>query len=124
MQVPLSACSSDQSCPAADYMTCWETPEAMSDDSYDSEDSYDSYGEVDGRPECFDYDDSGDYEEWCAWNDVDEDVGYYVPFQLDVAGEDVFIRDCVDLDTVVADSVVHEPTTTGFGRGVASGYRL
>ena len=27
----------------------------------------------------FDYDDPRDYEEWCAWNDVDEDEGYYVP---------------------------------------------
>ena len=25
----LSACSSDQSCPAVDYMTCWERLEAM-----------------------------------------------------------------------------------------------
>ena len=82
----LSTCLSDQSCPAADYMTCWEKLKAMSDDSYNSEDSYDSYEEVDGRPECSDYDDPRDYEEWCAWNDVDEDEGYYVPFQSDVAG--------------------------------------
>ena len=80
----LSAYSSDLSCPAADYMTCWKKLEAMSDDSYDSEDSYDSSGEVDSQPGCFYYDDPRDYEEWCAWNDVDE--GYCVPFQPDVAG--------------------------------------
>ena len=71
----------------------------LCDDSYDNEDSYDSYGEVDGRPECFD---SGDYEEWCAWNDVDEGEGYYV---LEI-----------DLETVVA--VVYEPSREampGFG---------
>ena len=62
----------------------------MSDDSYDSEDSYDSSGEVDGRSECF------DYEEWCAWNDVDEDDGYCVPFQSDVAGV-FFQRLCLTL---------------------------
>ena len=56
----LATCSSDQSCPAVDYMTCWEKLEAMSDDSYDS------YEWVDGRPEHFDYDDPRDYEEWCA----------------------------------------------------------
>ena len=67
----LSACSPDLSCPAADYVTCWEKLEAMSDDSYDSEDIYYSSGEVGGQPECFDYDDPRDYEEWCAWNDVD-----------------------------------------------------
>ena len=27
-----------------------------------------------------------DYEEWCAWNDVEEDEGYYAPFPPDVAG--------------------------------------
>ena len=32
----LATCSSDQSCPLVDYMTCWEKLEAMSDDSYDS----------------------------------------------------------------------------------------
>ena len=32
----LATCLSNQSCPAVDYMTCWEKLEAMSDDSYDS----------------------------------------------------------------------------------------
>ena len=76
----LSTCSSDQSCPTMACITCWDKFEAMSDDSYDS------YEGVDGRPDYFDYDDPRDYEEWCAWNDIDEDEGYYVPFQPDVAG--------------------------------------
>ena len=65
-------------------MTCWDKLEAMSDDSYES------YEGVDGQPGYFDYDDPRDYEEWCAWNDVDEDEGYYAPFPPDVAG--VFFR--------------------------------
>ena len=28
--------------------------------------------EADDQPGSFDYDDPRDYEEWCAWNDVDE----------------------------------------------------
>ena len=64
-----------------------------------------------GHPEYFDYNDPKDYEEWCAWNDVDEDEGYYVPFPQDVAGG--FFFEAVlemDLETVVVDSVVHEPS--------------
>ena len=71
--VPVAECSGslptgspDQPCPAVDYMTYWDKLEAMSDDSYDS------YEGVDGQPGYFDYDDPRDYEEWCAWNDVDE----------------------------------------------------
>ena len=69
----LPTCSSDLSCPAVDYMTWWDKLEAMSDDSYDS------YEGVDGQPGYFYYDDPRDYEEWCAWNDVEEDEGYSVP---------------------------------------------
>ena len=50
-----------------------------------SDASYDSYGGFDGQPGYFDYDDPRDYEEWCAWNDVEEDEGYYAPFLPDVA---------------------------------------
>ena len=45
--------SSDRSCPAVDYMTCWDKLEAMSDDSYDC------YEGVDGQPGYFDCDDPG-----------------------------------------------------------------
>ena len=94
----LVACSSDQSCPVVDYMTCWEKHEAMSDDSYDS------YEGVDGRPEYFDCNDPRDYDEWCAWNDVDEDEG---------CGRWGFFPETVpdvDLETVVVNSVVYEPS--------------
>ena len=70
----LATCSSEESCPVVNYMTCWEKLEAMSDDSYDS------YEGADGPLGYFDYDDPRDCEEWCAWNDVDEDKGYYAPF--------------------------------------------
>ena len=63
-----------------DYMTCWEKLEAMSDASYDSY-----------EPGYFDYDDPSDYEEWCDWNDVDEDEGYYDPFPPECGGR-VFFR--------------------------------
>ena len=72
----LVTCSYDNLCPVTDYMTCWENLEAMSNASYDS------YGGVDGQPGYFDDDDPRDY--WCAWNDVDEDEGYYAPFPPDV----------------------------------------
>ena len=62
------------------YDPFWEKLEAMSDVSYDS------YEGVDGQPGYFDYDDPGEYEEWCACNDVEEDEGYYAPFPPDVAG--------------------------------------
>ena len=81
----LSTCSSDQLCPAVQYMTCWEKLEAMSDDSYDS------YEGADGQPGYFYYyDDPQDYEEWCHWNDVEEDEGYYAPFPPNVEGGDFF----------------------------------
>ena len=53
----------------------------------------------------FDYDDPRDYEEWCNWNDVDVEEGYYDPFQLDVSPGTAFGRDS---DTVVVASVVCE----------------
>ena len=37
------------------------------------EDSYDCYR----RSDSFDYDEPRDFEEWCAWNDVDEEEGYH-----------------------------------------------
>ena len=55
-----------------------------------SDDSYGSYEGVGGHPGYFDYDDPRDYEEWCAWNDVDEDKGYYVPFSPNVVGGVLF----------------------------------
>ena len=76
--VPIVGCSGslltgspDQLCAARDNMTCWDTRETMSDDSYDS------YEGVDGQPGYVDYDDPRGYKEWCAWNDVDEDEEYY-----------------------------------------------
>ena len=65
-------CLPDLPCLVADDMTCWERLEALGDDSYYC------YGQSDS----FDYDDPQDYEEWCAWNDVDEEEGYYAPFSL------------------------------------------
>ena len=44
------------------------------------EDIYDCYEEADAQLGSFDYYDPRDYEEWCAWNDVDEEEGYYAPF--------------------------------------------
>ena len=94
-------CSSNQSCPAVHYMICWDKLEAMSDDSYDS------YEGVDGQPGYFDYDDLRDYDEWCIWNDVDEDEGYYAPFLPDVAGFFSLDRNCFEINTdpVVVASV-------------------
>ena len=94
----LSTCLFDQLCPVVKYMTCWEKIEAMSDDSYDS------YEGADGQPGDFDYDDPRDYEEWCAWNDVDEDEGYYAPFPPNVKDGNFFS------EVVVIDSVVYEPS--------------
>ena len=85
----LVTCSSENLRPVTDYMSCWEKLEAMSDASYES------YGGVDGQPAYFDYDDPRDYEEWCAWNDIEENEGYYIPFQLDVADRVFFIQNCV-----------------------------
>ena len=92
----LSICSSDQSCPVITYMTCWEKLDVMCDDSYDS------YERADCQPGYFDYDDPQDYEEWCAWNDVDEDEGYYAPFPPNVEGG--------DFCSAVVDSVGYEPS--------------
>ena len=52
----------------------------------------------------------GDYEEWCDWNDVDIEEGYYDPFQPNVGGGFVSPRDAfgMDTDTVVVASVVCE----------------
>ena len=66
--------------PVTDDMTFCERPEALGGDSYDYEEG------VDSQPGSFDYDDPRDYEEWCAWNDVDIEEGYYDPFQPDEGG--------------------------------------
>ena len=51
-----------------------------------------------------------DYEEWCDWNDVDVEEGYYDPFQPDVEGRFVSPRTAfeMDTDTVVVASVMCE----------------
>ena len=61
-------------------MTNWEKLEARGGDSYDYDEG------VDGQSGSFDYDDPMDYEEWCDWNDVVVEEGYYDPFQPDVEG--------------------------------------
>ena len=56
------------------------------------------------------YDDLGDYEEWCAWSYVDVEEGYYAPFPPDVEGR-VVSPDTVfgeDSDAVAIASVEHE----------------
>ena len=60
-------------------MTYWEKLEALGGDSYDYDEG------VDSQSVSFDYDDPRDYEEWCDWNDVDVEEGYYDPFQQDVS---------------------------------------
>ena len=60
--------------PITDHMTYWERHESL------GEDSYNCYGGIDSQLSYFDYDDPMDYEEWCAWNDVDEEEGYYAHF--------------------------------------------
>ena len=72
-----------------------------------SDDSYASYEGADGQPEYFDYDHPRDYEEWCAWNDVDEDEGYYAPFPPNVEGGVLFS------EVVVVNSVGYEPSKEG-----------
>ena len=67
-------CLPDPPCLVADDVTSWERFEAL------SEDKYDCYG----RSDSFYYDDPRDFEEWCAWNDVDEEEGYYAPCSSDV----------------------------------------
>ena len=49
-------------------------------------------------------------EEWCDWNDVDVEEGYYDPFQPDVEGRFVSPGTSfgMDTDTVVVASVVCE----------------
>ena len=49
--------------------------------------NYGYYEEVDSQTCSSDYDDPRDYQEWCDWNDVDDDDGYYDPFQPGVEGE-------------------------------------
>ena len=77
---------------------------ALGGDSYDYEDG------VDSQPGSFDYDDPRDYEEWCAWNDVDIEEGYYDPVQLNEEGGFVSPGDVfgTDIDTVVVASVICE----------------
>ena len=65
-------------CPVTNDMTYWERFDALGGDSYDYDEG------VDSQPGFFDYDDPWDYEEWCDWNDVDVEEGYYDPFQPDV----------------------------------------
>ena len=70
-----------------------------------------NYDEViDDTPGYFDYDDPRDYEEWCDWNDIDLEEGYYDPFQPDVEGRFVSPGTAfgMDTDTVVVASVVCE----------------
>ena len=73
-------------------------------------DSYDYVEGVDGQPSFFDYDDPRDYEEWCDWNDVDVDEGYYDPFRPDV--EVGFVSPVnvfgMDTDIVVVASAISE----------------
>ena len=91
-------------CPFMDDMIYWKRLEALGGDSYDYEEG------VDSRPGSFDYDDPQDYEEWCAWNDVDIEEGYYNPFQPNERGGFVSPGDVfeTDIDTVVVASVVCE----------------
>ena len=62
-------------------MTDWERREALGGNSC----GY--YGDFDSRPGSSDYDDPRDYREWCDWSDVEEDDGYYDPFQTGVENE-------------------------------------
>ena len=85
-------------------MTYWEKLEAVSGDSYD-------YNEgVGSQPGSFDYDDPRNYEEWCDWNDVHIEEGYYDPFQPDVEGRFVSPGTAFVMDTytVVVASVMSE----------------
>ena len=85
-------------------MTYWERLEALGGDSYDYMEGADS------QPGSFDYDDPRDYEEWCAWNDVDIEEGYHDPFQPNEGGGFVSPGDAfgTDTDTVVVVWVVCE----------------
>ena len=98
-------------CPVADDMTYWERLEALGGNTYD----YDAG--VDSQPGPFDYDDLRDYEEWCDWNDVDVEEGYYEPFQSDVEERVVPPGDAfgMDTDAVVVASVVCEAKNTNLG---------
>ena len=82
----------------------WERLEALGGDSYNYEEG------VDSQPGSFDYDDPLDYEEWCAWNDVAIEEGYYDPFQPDEGGWFVSPGDVfgTDIDMAVVASVVCE----------------
>ena len=57
-------------------MTYWDK---LGGDCYDYDEG------VYSQSGSFDYDDPRDYEEWCDWNDVDVEEGYYDPFQTDEA---------------------------------------
>ena len=76
-------------CPVMDDMTYWEKLEALGGDTYD----YDAG--VDSQPGPFDYDDLRNYEEWCDWNDVNVEKGYYNPFQPDENGKVCLSRGCI-----------------------------
>ena len=67
-------------CPVTDDVTDWERLEALRGGSY----GYDE--EVDIQPGSSDYDDPKDYQEWCDWNDVEDEEGYYDPFQPELEG--------------------------------------
>ena len=84
-------------CPVTDDMTYWKKLQALGGDSYDYDEG------VDSQSGSFDYDDPRDYEEWCDWNDVEVEEGYYYPFQPDVSPGTAFRR---DTDTVVVASVM------------------
>ena len=45
------------------------------------------WGDFDSRPGSSDYDYPRDYREWCYWSDVEENDGYYDPFQTGVEEE-------------------------------------
>ena len=49
---------------------------------------------VDSQPGSFDYDDPSDYEEWCDWNDVDVEEGYYDPFPAGCGMRVYLSREC------------------------------
>ena len=90
--------------PVTDDITYWERLEALGGDTYDYVEG------IDSQPGSFDYDDPRDYGEWCAWNDVDIEEGYYDPFQPNEGGGFVSPGDAfgMDTDTVVVASVVCE----------------
>ena len=83
-------------------MSDWERREALEGDSY----GY--YGDFDSRPGSFDFDDPTDYREWCDWSDVEDDDGYYDPFQTGVEEEIVTFGGALGIvaDYAVVDAVM------------------